>query len=148
MTKADDELISLFGLNGRTICRIRRIRYVLRGEVISSDGPMEFSFTDDFIVLLDAGPDGEALAVKAAAWTDHFAEPLSNDNREFVEQSGKWTAFDVSAQEPYLRLVGEPIQQVVPVRTPENKISGVALTTPAATLRVETQGDQVTVDIA
>lgn len=146
--KADDELELLSGLAGQVNCRIRRILYVFRGEVASCAGPIEFGFTDDSVVLLDAGPDGEAMAVKAAAWTDHFAEPLSRENREFVEKSGKWTAFDVSSQNPYSRFIGERIRQVTLIRTPENKIIGVTLATLRSTLRVEIQGDEVTVDIA
>jgi hypothetical protein len=146
--KEGDEFNLLSSLEGRVACRIRRIRYVVRGEVMPDTGPIEFSFTDGSIVLLDAGPDGEALAVRAAAWIDHFAEPLSIENRQFVEQSGKWTAFDVSAQKPYSRLIGEQIGQVIPIRTLENKIKGVALTTRESTVRVEIEADEVTVDIA
>jgi hypothetical protein len=146
--KAGDEFELLSGLTGRVACRIRRICYVFKGEVTSCAGPIELCFTDGSVVLLDAGPDGEALTVKAAAWTDHFAEPLSRENMEFVEKSGKWAAFDVSAQKPYSRFIGERIRQVTPIRTLENKITGVTLATLPSTLRVEIEGDEVTVDIA
>jgi hypothetical protein len=107
----------LSSLQGSVIQRIQRIRYVFKGNVTSDEGPIEISFADGSIVWLDAGPDGEALRIMTAAWIDYFAEPLSIENRKFVEQSGKWTAFDVSAENPYSRFIGERIVQVIPIRT-------------------------------
>jgi hypothetical protein len=145
----DEEAAKLLSsLQGQVIHWIRRIRYMFRGDVTSDAGPIEIGFADDSIVLLDAGPDGEALSVKAAGWIDHFAEPLSIENRQFVEQSGKWTAFDVSVEEPYSRFIGERIVQVILVRALENKIKGVALATPRSTIRVEIEADELSVDIA
>jgi hypothetical protein len=144
----EDTFELLSSLQGRVVKQIRKVRYTLRGKVTSDAGPIEITFTDDSIVLLDAGPDGEALAVKLTAWVDYFAEPLSIENRRFVEQSGKWAAFDVSDQEPYSRFIKERVGQVIPIRTVENKIKGVTLATAQCSFRVEIEADEVSVDIA
>jgi hypothetical protein len=75
------------------ITRVRRVHYVYRGVPDTDFGPLELAFGDR-VVLLDNAADGEALRVRRQAWEDPFAEPLSGENRAFVEESGKWTAFD------------------------------------------------------
>ena len=90
---------------------------MVRDRVTSDSGPIEITFADGSVALLDAGADGEALRVKPAAWTDYFAEPLTSENREFIERCGKWTSFDVTNQEPYSRLINELVLEVMPVRT-------------------------------
>jgi len=71
------------------IQKVQRILYVYRGSVASEKGPIEIAFSDGYAVLLDAGPHGEALAVKSHAWIDYFAEPLSAEERQFIDRSGK-----------------------------------------------------------
>jgi len=79
------------------VTRVRRVFYVFDDEVDREFGPVELTFSDGAAVVFDAGADGEALAVRRGAWRDPFAEPLSEANRSFVREHGKWTAFDVSA---------------------------------------------------
>jgi len=143
----DQDILALSELPGRVIRKVQRILYVLRGTITAESGPIEITFTDGLTVLLDAAPDGEALAVKPSAWTDHFAEPLSVENRKFVERSGKWTAFDVSGQPPYSDLITEEVGEVIPVGTLGNKIKGVTIKTTHCTVHVEVEADEVSVDV-
>jgi hypothetical protein len=87
------------------------------------------------------------LAVRASPWTDHFAEPLSVENRKFVERSGKWTAFGVSEQLPYSHLVAEQVGEVIPVKTLDNKIKGATIKTAHCAIHVEIEADEVSVDV-
>jgi hypothetical protein len=137
-------LARLAALRDRTVNRIRRIRYLAGGQVTTENGPIELTLADGHAVWLDAGPDGEALAVEAGAWPDPFAPPLSPENEEFVARSGKWTAFDVSGDPPYERLVGSRVTAVAPVRT-DGKVTGSRIVTTAGSLYIEVAGDELTV---
>jgi hypothetical protein len=121
---------------------------VFAGNTASDRGPIELTFSDSSTALFDVGPDGEALRFEEARWRDPFTEPLSSENREFVERSGKWTAFDVSGQPPYAALVGQAVLDVQPILTPGGKITGAAMTTYACTIRVVTGADDVVVTVA
>ncbi len=138
----------LSGLRGRVIRGIRRIMYEVGGEVISEAGPIELTFADDCLVLLDGGSDGESLLIKHSQWVDPFSEPLSVENRKYVAKSGKWTSFDVSKRTPYIGLVGERILGITPVGTPDRKVTGIIITTDHCVLRVENVADEIQVDIA
>lgn len=132
---------------GNAILGIRRIWYVLEGKVVSSRGALELTFKDGRAATLDVGPDGEALSVIGSRWEDPFTEPLSEENRAFVERSGKWTAFDVSTEPPYRELVGHTVERVEPLLTSTGKIRGATLFTSTGALRTEVQADDLTVDV-
>jgi len=82
---------------------------------VSRDGPIEVNFASGTKLLLDAGPDGEELRVRTSAWVDPFSEPLSAANRTFVEEEGKWMAFDVSEETQFSHLIGQSGLSVSPV---------------------------------
>jgi hypothetical protein len=145
----DQELLAvLSAVQGCSIQRIRRVLYVVRNEVTNVSGPIELTFSSGDILVFDAAPDGEALSAERSTWTDYFAEPLSPDNREYVERSGKWTAFDVSEQLPYSHLIAERLEEVIPVETPEGKLIGATIKTGHCALHVEVESDELFVDIA
>ncbi|MCL1838585.1 MAG: hypothetical protein FWG47_04625 [Propionibacteriaceae bacterium] len=82
---------------GKSVAGVRRVHYVYREEIQQDvGGPLELTFTDGTTVVCDVGGDGETLAVANRAWVDPFAEPLSAENRAYVESYGKWTAFEGS----------------------------------------------------
>lgn len=89
------QIRSLTDVIGSRITRVRRVQYVYRGVPDTDFGPFELTFGAR-VVLLDNASDGEELRVRTEPWEDPFVEPLSEENRAFVETSGKWTAFDVS----------------------------------------------------
>lgn len=133
---------------GRTLVRIRRVLYTHRGAVTQGGGPLELTFADGTAVVLDAGGDGESLAVVAGTWSDPFEEPLSEENRAFVEKSGKWAAFEVSARDPVRRAVGSQILQVEEVRNPSKKIVGARFQVGDIIIRVSVDSDELLVDVA
>jgi hypothetical protein len=145
----DEDTLALFAdFRGRSITRLRRVMFVCRDKIDDTSGPLELSFDDGSTLLFDAGPDGEALAVKPAAWIAYFTEPISAKNQEFILRSGKWTGFDVSGQPPYSQLISTIVQEITPVRTPEDKIKGAIIMTSSCVVRVEVEADEMTVDIA
>ena len=127
-------------LAGAVVASIRRLHYVYLDRIDRRKGPIEFAFRDGRVLRLDAGPDGEALAVFTVPWVDPFRSPLSPENAEFVAQSGKWEAFDVSADYPSSDLILSPVTEFVPIRTPRGKLVGVVVVTPAGSLKIETHG--------
>jgi hypothetical protein len=137
----------LAGLIGKRIAFIRRLLYVFAGRVESDIGPVEITFSDGSTFLFNVGPDGESLRIEEGQWRDPFREPLSSENREFVERSGKVTAFDVSAKPPYSPLIGRTVLDVQPIVGPLNKITGTNIITDAGTIRVTIGADEVLVDL-
>jgi hypothetical protein len=132
---------------GKLITGVRRVWYVLRDDVNDSAGPIEIAFADGSAVVLDAGPDGEALAISTARWVDPFEPPLSPENEQYVEASGRWTAFDVSGQAPYSALVGVALDGVEPHVNPGGKLIGATMRAGTTVVRAEVEGDEISVDV-
>jgi len=114
-------------IRGRTILGFRRILLVFEGNVLSSDGPIEFTFSDGSAVCLDAGGDGEVLAMKPATWVDPFNGELTLDPEEWLRVHGRWTAFDVSREEQYRHLLGQPASVTEVERLDDGKPVGVEI---------------------
>lgn len=125
------------------VTRVRRIFYVFGDEVDRDYGPVELTFSDGTAVVFDAGADGEALVVRSGPWCDPFAEPLSEENQEFVRDHGKWTAFDVSGEPMPALLVGNPITGHDETRTENGKPTGVTLHSVSVHLSIETVADEL-----
>jgi hypothetical protein len=125
------------GFAGAVIASIRRLHHVYLDAIDRGKGPIEFTFSDGRVLRLDAGPDGEALAIFTRPWVDPFQSP---ENAEFVARSGKWTEFDVSADSPYSGLILSPVTDFVPIRSPSGKLVGVVVVTLAGSLKIETHG--------
>jgi hypothetical protein len=143
-----DQRDTLGLVDKRRVSRIRRIRYEVRGTVKSINGPVELSFADGGVVLLEPASDGERLVVRSTAWVDPFSPPLTSGNDEFVRTHGKWTAVDVSDQEPYGAIVGREASLVRPILNPALQTIGLAAVFPNAELRAEVVADELVVDVA
>ena len=135
----------LSGLRGNRVKRVRRVHYVHEGRVAVDEGPVELTFADGAVVLFDGGSDGESLTVKGSRWVDPFPEPLSPENVEFVKESGKWTAFDVTRAQPYEKLIEDRIVNAIPIKGRKDKITGVVLVFSGNSVRIEIQGDETRV---
>jgi hypothetical protein len=138
---------TLTGLIGKRIASIRRLLYVFAGKVDSDIGPVELTLSDGSIFLFNVGSDGASLRVDEEGWQDPFEEPLSPENREFVERSGKWTAFDVSSKQPYNALIDRTVVDVQPIMGQLHKIVGAGIITDIGTLRVTIAFDEVLVAV-
>lgn len=108
-----DRLSSAPEMVGREIARVRRLHYVFQGEVNSSDGPIELTFSDGSVVMCDAAADW-TLEFFGAAWVDPLPDPLNESDRGYVERYGKWVAYELTEQTPYSWVVGRTVRQAIP----------------------------------
>jgi hypothetical protein len=137
---------SLIDAVGTPIGRVRRIHYVFNGRRDTDFGPVELTIGERTF-LFDNAADGESLRVTETAWADPFAEPLSIENREFVQRSGKWTAFDVSTLGRWAKLIGEPLSDVEAITDDSGKTIGIVLRTEnGGALRLGVMADELFVD--
>ena len=129
------------------LARVRRVNYVEpTGHFNAAEGPIELTFDGGFTLRLESGADGESLRVSVGEWVDPFAEPLSAENREFVEASGKRTVFDVSELEGYKLLIGQRVENFS-LMTRARKIVGVRLLIGPAALTAEVGADELLVEL-
>jgi hypothetical protein len=126
---------------------VQRVRYVFQGAISDDDGPLQISFEGGVMLRFDAGADGETLHVDTTPWVDPFAEPLSDENREYVERSGKWTEFDVSDESPYSALIGETVYEVRLITETDGKLVGVIISGGSTELAASTGADNLQVTI-
>lgn len=128
---------------GQPISRIRRIHYTIDGVANTDFGLLELTIGGR-VLLIDNASDGETLRVVGDEWQDPFTEPMSPENREFVAQSGKWAAYDVSGDREFAGLIGDVLQGVEPITNPADKVVGVVLRTAGGEmLRLEVMGDEL-----
>ncbi|WP_431874717.1 hypothetical protein [Amycolatopsis sacchari] len=135
-------------LRGKNVTLLRRILYVFQGEITDQNGPLELTCDDDTVLWFDAAANGEDLKVETGRWRDPFTGEQTVENREFIEASGKWTAFDVSAAPPFSGLIGQRIHDTTPIKNPEERVVGVVIRFTGAGLRVEAVADELWVDVS
>lgn len=99
-------------------------------------------------MVLDACGDGESLSVTAGTWSDPFEEPLSEENRAYVEKSGKWTVFEVSDNDPLRRVIGGRVVRVDEIKNPWQKVVGAQIRVGDTTVKVIVDSDELVVDVA
>jgi hypothetical protein len=137
----------LSGLLTSAIARVRLINYVQPGGHRQvGEGPIEFTLDNGTVLRLESGSDGESIRLCVGEWTDPFAEPLTPENREFVARSGKWTAFDVSSEKDYSRLIGQTLNNLGLILG-NGKVTGVSLLFGSTSIRAEVDADELSVDI-
>ena len=112
---------------GRRIARIEQVFYVFKGAVDRSDCVLQLRMDDGSVVHFATGADGASLRVVVGSWVDPFPEPLSEENRAYVESHGKWTAFDTSATPEMAPLDGQIVRRVLPIRDQAGLRRGVQL---------------------
>ncbi len=129
---------------GDEVVGVSRIFYCLGAEVNRSVGPVELEFASGGVLRFDCGSNGERLKVSAHAGQDPFAEPLSDENRRFVETHGKWTR--CTAPRDLRSPHGQVLDCVQPIwRRPEKLVGVVIEFDGAVSLTVEAAFDEVLV---
>lgn len=121
------------GLTGLQITAIARVLYEFGGETDPEDGPVELR-ADDRVVLLDGEGDGERLRIQDAAWEAPFDGPLSEENRNYIRDHGKWGRVDCSRQGSYADFVGESLVEVSLLKNVHGRIAGLRLSASTRTL--------------
>jgi hypothetical protein len=131
---------------GKIVAGIRRVCYV-HSSSVSDTGPLEITFEDGTSVVVDAGADGEKLALSAGPWMDPFREPLSEENRRFVETSGKWTLCELAAQDPLQRVLGHQIVRVDELQNSSHSVIGADLELDNLVLRLTVDSDELLAEV-
>jgi len=134
-------LISLKNLAGSRITYIARVLYEYGGEIETDDGAVEIGL-DDRVFLLDAAADGDKLLVREGAWKDPFSDPLSEENRRYIESHGKWRWVDCSHLNAYSELIGQSITGVVALMNENSRIAGVRIAASNRSLWFVIHGDE------
>lgn len=140
-----DEVVQTWA--GRRITGARRIRYVDPDGSVSSDGPLELSFGDGRVCVLDAGSDGESLLIIDGYWRDPFAVPLSADNHDFIRESGRWSAFDLAREWPWDRLLGVAVGVRPLENGPDSKLIGVTVWAGPVVVDIHVDSDELVVTV-
>lgn len=135
-------------LRTNAIVQVRRIRYVMNDAIFISNGPLELTMTNGEALLFEPGEDGQTLRIRLQPWSDVFAEPLSDENRRFVQQHGKWTAFDVSGTPPTKDLIGRETRDVVTRTGRTGTLTGMTLVVGEVSLSIDVEADSLEVNVA
>ncbi|MDO3649477.1 hypothetical protein [Nocardia mangyaensis] len=130
-----------------TIVAVRRMFYVLGDDIDRTEGPIEFTFHTGATLLLDAGVDGTELRIGAAPWRDPFEPLVDPVNIEYVAISGKYTAFDVTDEPPYDRLLGRRVDAVSVVPLPDGRPRAATLYLGEALVKAESIADELIVTL-
>jgi hypothetical protein len=117
------------------------VLYERHGTINPIDGPLEIEMSGRFVVL-GVGPDGERLRVDEGRWEDPFEEPLSPENRAFVEETGKWRRFDCSQEAPYSDFVGRAITEARLLWNRAHKVVGVRISVDTRSIWIVVEFDE------
>lgn len=132
--------------HGTAVSSIRRVFYDSGGSVNREEGPIEINFEDGRTLLFEGGGDGQTLVVGDRQWVDPFAPPLSAENLQWVEEVGKWTAYEVDPSDPACRFIGSSIDAFYPIES-FGVIAGVVLESKCGELRILVESDEITVSV-
>ncbi|WP_438024158.1 hypothetical protein [Sorangium sp. So ce233] len=116
-------LANLKSLSGKRLRAVARILFEHGGRIDPGDGPLELYLDDGTVVLFDGSADGEGLRVQYAPWVDSFEPPISDENRAYIEQCGKWSRVEQSNDPMFVDMLGELISSVEIL---ENEFGGQA----------------------
>jgi hypothetical protein len=131
----------LSALVGQRVTRIARILYQYRGAIDPGNGPLEIEAAGR-VLLLDAKAQGDCLRVRERAWEDPFVEPLSNENRAYVEEHGKWHKVDCSLHDGYSDFISQPLTDIRALENEWRDIAGVRLSVAARSFWFVVEGDE------
>jgi hypothetical protein len=134
-------LSSINAIVGLTVTSIARVLYEYRGVIEPVDGALEIEL-DGRVVLLDATADGEQLRIREQLWEDPFREPLSPDNKAYVERHGRWRRVICSKDAPYSDIVGRSVGDVGFLENEWHRIGGMRITVGSRSLWFVVEGDE------
>ena len=100
-------------LIGSVVWKVGRVHYTWGDEITWHAGELEIRFDDGRIILIDVNSQDDALEVHRREWIDPYGGDLSEETLQFVNDHGRPVHYDVSADEPYARLVGCIVERVV-----------------------------------
>jgi hypothetical protein len=96
---------------------------------------------------LDSASNGQDLVVQVGGWSDSFAEPLSPQDHAYIEENGKWSAFDVSQEAEYVPLIGMRVTSVEKWCNSDGALIGATIRIGAHIAALDPNGDELTVSV-
>ncbi|WP_437525285.1 hypothetical protein WME79_37950 [Sorangium sp. So ce726] len=129
-------------LPGRRLRAVARILFEHGGKFESGDGPLELYLDDGTVVLFDGSADGESLRVQDSPWVDPFEPPISDENRLYIEQSGKWSRVEQSMVPMFASLLGEVICSVTVLKNEFGRDAGIQISIGETNLWFVVVGDE------
>lgn len=120
-------LANLKSLCGKRLRAAARILFEYAGRIDPGDGPLELYLDDGTVVLFDGSADGEGLRVQYAPWVDPFVAPISEENRVYIEQSGKWSRVERSNDPLFVDLFGGVISSLTILDNEFGREAGVQI---------------------
>ena len=112
---------------GVKIVAVHLVQYVEpNGNVEDDDYQLEFLCENNDVLRLATASDGERVAIYRELWKDSFTEPLSEENRKYIRDHGKWAVFNVSEQRPFSDIVGKTIGEMGGLINQFEVLAGVA----------------------
>jgi hypothetical protein len=112
---------------GKRVSYVRQIFYTHGHDIDRSDCQLELSMDDSSVLRLSGGTDGQSVVVSFTPWKDVFQEPLSEENREYVERHGKWSIFDTSNEERNREIVHSTITDFCDIVDEHDQRRGVRI---------------------
>lgn len=128
---------------GQKLVGVRRIHYVLQDQIDTSAGPIELRFSSGLVLLCDAGPDGESIALGDQSWVDPFVDRMTEENEEYVRQHGKWIALDTSERPEFNQLIGSEVFDISRIMGTTGKTYGILINIYGASLAAYVVADEL-----
>ena len=128
-------------LIGKRIEALARVLYEYEGHIEGDEGALELVL-DGETFLFEADADGEGLRLREQAWMDPFEEPLSDENRAYVEEYGRWCRVDCSRTKPYVDLCGQKITDACALLNEFGKVGGVRISVSTRSMWFAVQADE------
>lgn len=110
------------------VVEIHLIQYVLpSGEIEDDDVELEIVFQKSSCLLLSSASDGERVHIRREPWVDPYYEPISDENREFIQESGKWSLFLANDHPSFASVIGKRINNVEKIHNEFGVLAGLAI---------------------
>ena len=93
------------------------------------------------MLLLGVDGDGERLRISPGAWRDPFGPPLSQENAEYIQRSGRHVRVDAASAAPSLP-VGDIFVRYLPIRNRFGTLAGLKLEFTGSAARFLVEGDE------
>jgi hypothetical protein len=139
-------LTAMPGFDGRTITRIRRLGFGIGEGVEIHDGPIELTFADGSVVLIDAADDW-TLRFYGSPWVDPLAGILDDEERARLERRGRWFAIDVTAEDPWRALTVAPIDQAAPTWNDLLELTGLLIRVGPVVLELQVRAGELHAEV-
>lgn len=113
---------------GDRVREMHRLFFQWQGELDRRKGDLTLVYESGKVFRFSGTPHGYGLRVDYDRWVDPFAEPLDEENRQWVEQCGKLVEVCVNEEDEWRSFIGRKLVQVGElVYIPHEEVAGLSL---------------------